>query len=108
VASFQDFLTALEDSLKKLATQDWATVRDAAVKDGQAFFAKARDDLKKWTEELAEGKLSKEDFEDLIKGQRDLAELTALKAAGLAEVKLQQFLTDLVNTIVTTATSVFL
>ena len=108
MASFQDFLTALEGAVKQLAAKEWSSFAGAATKDGQAFVAKVRDNLRKWTAQLAGGKLSKEDFEDLVRGEQDLAELTALKDAGLLEAKLQQFQSDLLNTVVATAVKVFL
>ena len=108
MASFDDFLNALKDGLTQLVAQSLADYKNAAVRDGEAFLMKTRADLERWTGELAQGQLSKEDFAWLVKGKKDLGEMEALKQAGLTLVRLDQFRTSLVNLVIGTASKVFL
>lgn len=108
MASFNDFVNALKDGLQQLVAQSLNDYRDAAVRDGEAFLSKTAADLEHWTEEFAKGQLSKDDFEWLVKGQKDLAEMEALKQAGLTLVRLDQFRTSLLNLVIGTAFKVFL
>ena len=83
MASFNDFLNALKDGLKQVVAQSLADYKDAAVQDGEAFLIKTRADLERWTAELAQGRLSRDDFEWLVRGKKDLGGMEALKQAGL-------------------------
>jgi hypothetical protein len=108
MATFDDFSEALKTELTEFADYSWKTYKTAALKDGKAFVAKTKEDLQRWTKMLAEGGLTSDDFEWLVVGKRDLAQLTALKQQGLAKVALDRFVNGLVDTIVSTAFKVFL
>ena len=105
---FKQFLDLLKDNIGALAAKSWKDFRDAAVKDGQAFIEKTKQDLDRWTGLLGQGKLTKDDFEWLVKGKKDLAELVALKQAGLAKARLDQFRGSLIDLVVGTALKFFL
>jgi hypothetical protein len=108
MASFNDFWKELTKELSEFADYSWSTFKKAAVSDGKAFLDQSKEDLKRWTVLLADGKLTPDDFEWLVAGKRDLAELVALKQAGLTKVALDRFSNGLVDTIVSTAFKVFL
>lgn len=103
MADFDRFLELLRENLKALVREHWGEVRDAALRDGRAFVEATRADLERWLGLLADGALTHEDFEWLVQGKRDLAELEALKLAGLAKVRLDQFRSSLVDLVVRTA-----
>jgi len=105
---FDDFLKALKDGLKQLVANSVHDFSQAATKDGQAFFKKARADLERWTKALAHGQLTKTDFEWLVQGKKDLAEMEALKQAGLAVVRVDQFRSSLIDLVIGTAFKTFL
>jgi hypothetical protein len=107
MADFSRFLEELAAKLTDIADQQWMAYRDAAISDGTAFVEKIKADLERWSQLLASGALSKDDFAWLVQGKKDLAELEALEQAGLALARLDQFRTDLINLVVDTAFSVF-
>jgi len=74
---------------KQLATQ--------AAKDATDFLKQSRDSLKRAALLLAEGKIDPDDFEDLVRGKRDLAEMRALKQAGLAKAAIDTFTNGVLN-----------
>jgi hypothetical protein len=108
MSRFDDFRSLLAGRVAELASKGWKDYRKEAARDARSFVSKAREDLERWTTLLAEGKLSKEDFEWLLLGKKDLAELEALKRAGLTRARLQRFRTALVKLIAGTAFEVFL
>lgn len=108
MATFDEFIATLKTELVEFAEYSWKTYKDAAVKDGKAFIEKSKADLERWTKMLAKGDLTRDDFEWLIVGKKDLAELVALKQKGLAKVALDRFVNGLIDTIVSTAFKTFL
>ena len=108
MATFDDFLGELKKEIAAYAVASWKRYKDAAISDGNAFVANLEADLETWTSELADGELSQEDFIWLIEGKKDLAELEALKQAGLTEARLEEFVNGLTDLVVTTAAKVFL
>lgn len=108
MATFDQFLQALEAAVKDLAGRTLGDLKDAATKDGTRYLQKCRADLEKWTTQLANGELSQKDFAFLLRSETDLGAMIALEQAGLAAAKLQRFRDDLVRTIVHTAATVFL
>lgn len=105
---FNDFLDALKGEIVDLAHSNWTAFRDAAVQDSEAFLQKTKSDLKRWTRLLEQGELSKEDVAWLIKGKKDLAEMEALKQAGLAAARIDRFRSALIDRIINTTFRVFL
>ena len=107
MANFDDFWKTLKAGLEELVLKNWNEVKDAAVADGKAFFDDTKADLERWTKLLAAGQLTKDDFEWLVAGRKDLAEMQALKDAGLALVRLERFQNALISLVVNTAFEVF-
>lgn len=106
--SFSEFLAALKKELPEFAEYSWNEYKSAAIKDGKKFLEKTKADLERWTKLLANGDLTKDDFEWLLVSKRDLAELAALKQRGLTKVALDRFINGLIDTIVSTAFKMFL
>lgn len=108
MASFDDFIEELKTELVDFAEYSWKAYKTAAVKDGKAFLEQSKADLERWTKMLAKGDLTRDDFEWLMVGKKDLAELVALKQKGLAKVALDRFINGVIDTIVSTAFKTFL
>lgn len=108
MAEFDRFLKEIQDELVEFADDSWKDHRQAAVADGRAFITRTKQDLKRWTRLLASGDITRDDFEWLMLGRKDLARLTALKRKGLARAALDQFTNGLLDTVVSTALRRFL
>ncbi len=107
MADFNDFWESVTKGLADLAEKNWKEFREAAEKDGNAFLDRTEEDLRRWTKLLAQGDLSQDDFEWLVAGKKDLAEMEALKQAGLALVRLERFRNALISLVVDTAFETF-
>jgi hypothetical protein len=100
MATFDEFLAALKHDVVAFAEAEGKEATNAALADGRAFVQSLEADLQRWTNELAAGQLSRNDLEFLVAGKRDLAELTALKAAGWAQARLDRFVNGLLSLVV--------
>jgi hypothetical protein len=100
MADFNDVLTSFNDGLGKLARTTFSDVRDAAIADGEAFVKQSSDDIKRWIDLLTNEQINRKDFQFLLMSEKDLAELRALKRAGLTMVRLDQFKSSLIHLIV--------
>lgn len=105
---FNGFLDTLTERIGALAVGNLKDFKDAITKDGKAFLDKAQKDLERWTGLLEGGQLTAEEFEFLVKGKKDLADLAALKQAGLAKARLDKFRNSLVELVIGTAVEKFL
>lgn len=105
---FEALFDTLKDEVADLAETHLQAMRDEAIQDGEDFLHRTQDDLKRWTRLLAEGKLSRDEFESLVRGQKDLAEMEALKQAGLAAAQAKHFRDALIDRIISTASRVLL
>ena len=74
---------------KQFATQ--------ASKDTRDFLEKTRVSLERAARLLVDEKIDRDDFEDLVRGKRDLAEMRALKQAGLAKASIDTFTNGVLN-----------
>ena len=96
-------LRNVEEQTKTLAQKQFKQYTQQAVGDVKDLLEKSKADLKRWVEELARGEMDKEEFESLVKGQIDVAEMRALKQAGLAEVQIESFVNGVVDIVVNAA-----
>jgi hypothetical protein len=108
VSKFDDFTRAVLDGVPRIATGELKGLVRSAKADAQAFLDSAKEKLERRTEMLARGDLLKEDFEDLVKGQADLAVLFALTQAGVAAARLQRFRKALIDLVIKSAFKTFL
>lgn len=85
-----------KDNVKEYASQ--------ATREGQRVLTALKVDLKRWTEQLERGELSKEDLEFLIKGRKELTEMRGLQQLGIAKIQLDKFKNGITDLIVSTIT----
>ncbi len=103
-----EFSNAVRKGAKDLAKNSFGEFVDEAAKDAQAFLDKAQSDLQRWTKLLANGKLTEQDFRDLVQAKKALAEIRALTQAGVTLTKIERFRSDLINLVIDSAFDVFL
>jgi len=108
MSDFNKYFESLQSGLQSFARESWQETMDAALSDAGSFLNTTKDDLSKWTQALAKGDMSKEDFAWLVASKKDVAALFALKQIGLKKVALDRFMDGVVNVIVDTAFKTFL
>lgn len=104
--NFEELFTTLKDKIAILAKVSFSSLGAEAKADGERLLQESKENLLRWTELLATDQITAEDFELLVLSQKDLVEMEALRQAGLAKIKAQQFRDGVVNIIVDTVTHV--
>ena len=107
MSNFNNFINIIEEGVKELAKKTLKGFKDEALSDTKNFLKETEEDLKRWTKLLAKGELSQDDFEWLVLSRKDVAELHALKQAGLALVRTDRFKNALIDLVIDTAFDVF-
>ena len=95
-------IQTLESGVESLAESTLHDYLNQAKTDGENALSTLKSNLQKWTLELESGDLTTEDVAFLVKEQSALDEMTALKQAGLAEVRIDQFKADLTTLVTNT------
>lgn len=99
---FEIVLQELKKSLTTLFTSKFKDFPKETKKDIELFLEESKDKLERWTILLQEEKLTLEDFEWLIKSQKDLFHLKALQTAGISKISLGHFKNKIITTIIDT------
>jgi len=98
--NFEDILKQLKDELTTLFGEKWKDLKNESKKDIDQFLEDSKTKLKRWTSLLASGDIDLEDYEWLIKSQKDLMLMQALYSAGVNKISLGHFKNKVVKTIV--------
>lgn len=106
--TFNDFVSTVKNDLLDFAKENLEEYKDEILKDGTKFVEKTKSDLERWTQGLASGALSPADFEFLLKGKKDLAEMEALKQLGLSKIRITKTTNSIIDVIAGSAIKTFL
>ena len=71
-----------------------------AVKDAKAFIKESEEQLEIWIKQLKNNEITEKNFESLLRGERDLAKMEALKQLGLAQVAIDTFTRGVIDIII--------
>ncbi|MBL8895641.1 MAG: hypothetical protein JNJ53_13645 [Rhizobiales bacterium] len=108
MSKFDDFLDAVRSGVGDLAKDTLKGVINQAKEDAEDFLKRSALDLKRWSDFLATGELSKDEFEGLVKGLKSLAKMHALTVAGISIIKINRFRNAVINLVIDAAFSAFL
>lgn len=104
--NFSEVFDQLKVEALSLAQNSIKEFGRKAKHDAEALLNGMEDKLKRWSLLLANEDLTPEDFEWLVNSQKDLVEMSGLKEAGLAAIRIEEFKNSLLNLVVSTITSV--
>ncbi len=95
--NFDNILKDVLGKSKDLGKTLFKQLAKQAAEDANDFLKKSKESLKRAAVLLAEGKIDRDDFEDLVRGKRDLAAMRALRQAGLAKAAIDTFINGVLN-----------
>lgn len=101
--NFDKFLEAVKSGVVDVAKTETVDFIEDTKADGDAFIEDMKKDLLVWTEQLADGLLSADEFEFLVKGKKDLAKMEALMRAGVGAAKVDAVRKGVMKVVVTAA-----
>ena len=94
---WDDFANSIMAGVKDLAKSEGQDFIKRVQSDATDFITETTDKLQEWTNALARGDLSQDEFIHLVKGQKELAQMNALTELGISKTKIQRFRDDLIN-----------
>lgn len=97
--NFNQFFQNIESGVESLGQSSLQDYIAQAKKDGQNVISGMKSNLQQWALEVEEGALTLEDLNFLLKAEESLSEMTALKEAGLAAVRVDAFKSGITNVI---------
>ncbi len=106
--TFNDFISTVKNDLLDFAKENFEEYKNELLKDGSTFLEKTKSDIERWTEGLASGALSPADFEFLLKGKKDIAQMEALKQIGLSKIRISKITNGIIDVMVGSAVKTFL
>lgn len=89
----------LKEALLNLLGDKYKEFKPEVKKDITAFLIASEEKLKRWILLLAEGSLTKDEFEWLLKSQKDLLALKAIQAAGISKIRANNIKNSIIKTI---------
>ncbi len=105
---FDKILKQLKDSLVVLFTDKYGEFKTESKKDVEAFLKESKDKLERWSKLLASGDIDLDDFEWLVKSQKDLLTMKALNKAGVSKISLGHFKNKVVKTVLDVVVGIIL
>jgi hypothetical protein len=102
--NFDQLFNDLKEGVVSIAENTLHEYENEAKADGQKLVEELKENLQQWTKEVEAGSLSWDDLRYLLQEEKDLSEMVALKQAGLAEVRIDEFRNNIINMIVSTVT----
>ncbi|MDB5226209.1 MAG: hypothetical protein JWN78_402 [Bacteroidota bacterium] len=100
---YKELLSEIKDGITELAKNTVEKYKDAAIADSKEFLSHIEENLKKWTDLLAQKKITTAEYEWLLQSQKEYLKMDGLKLAGLAEIRAAQFAGGILNLIANTA-----
>ncbi len=108
MTDFSAFTALVLTKVEDLARSELRDALTAARNDAESFLQRSKADFERWSEQLKDGRLTAEEFEDLVIGQASVFEMRALTLTGIAKVKADKFREGVLNIVVESAFAVFL
>lgn len=102
---YEDFVKTVITNLGSQITPALKNCASDIEKDANDFLQATKKDMEKWTKDLADGKLAKDDFDTLVKGKSDLAIMRYLKKKGITEIEVEKITNSLISTVISTGFS---
>jgi hypothetical protein len=108
MSKFDDFFAAVLDGAKTVGGDTARDFLKQTTVDSQAFKAQAEADLERWTTELNNKQIEKDDFESLLRGQLSELTLAAFVKAGVASQQAGQLRDKVVDLAIKAAFAILL
>ncbi len=102
----EELLKLLKEELLKVLGESYGDFKTETKEDIEAFLTLSKVKLERWTNLLASGALTVDDYEWLLVSQKDLLVLNALYQAGVSKLRLGHLKNKIIKTIVNTVITV--
>jgi len=100
---WEKFTVQVYEEMKGLCVGSLDKYKNVLSKDMQKFLEKSKCYFEQWSQQVSEGKLTKENYEDLVKRQMAGAEFIAIKQAGIEKIELDKLSSSIIKTVINLA-----
>ena len=97
---FEKIFKELKEELLSLVKDKFDEESQSIKNDISAFFDSAKEKLKRWRQLFADGTITKDEYELLLKSQKDLVIMKTLHKAGISAISLGHFKNAVIDMIV--------
>lgn len=108
MSAFDDFREAVLSEAGQLARDFLHSNVDEAKAVARDFVDERKEKLELWARLRLNGELSQDEFDDLVRGEAELAKINALTQAGIAAERAEQFREKLTDVVLDKAVDVLL
>ena len=98
--TFQPMFDQMGQEILTLAEKEGAQYKAQAIADATTIVNNMKDDLQRWGSLLAKGQLNADELQLLVNNEKTLLVMTGLEEAGVAQIHIEEFLTNLLAIIV--------
>ena len=103
--NFDNVFETIKDGVAELAKNAISAFANDAKTDLLEFLKDARKDLERWSKLLAQGQLTRDEFEFLVGAKATNAKMLTLSAKGIAKTKIKHLRDSLKDLIINTVVS---
>jgi len=96
---FNQFLNTLKSGLTDIGNEFGRDYIDDIVSDGTDFAIRRKENLERRAVLLAEGKLTEDEFNWLLRSDKNLLEMKAVKKRGLSVVQMNKIQDAIIGTV---------
>jgi hypothetical protein len=104
MANVDEILKSLKDGLAGIAKDAVKGNLDSVKGELNEIKEWMEGDVKTWTQMLANGELTKQDFQDNLNSQKDLLKLVVLKIQGKILISADKFTSSIIDLVSSTVT----
>lgn len=97
---FEKILRELKESLVQVLGNQYSGFKNETKKDLEEFLNTSKNKLERWTTLLTNGELNLDEYEWLVKSQKDLLTLKGLQQVGISKISLGHFKNKVIKTVV--------
>ncbi|WP_136468755.1 hypothetical protein [Flagellimonas onchidii] len=97
---FEKILKELKESLLQVLGDQYGGFKKETKKDIEDFLNASKDKLERWTKLLASGDISMDEYQWLVKSQKDLLAMKGLEKVGISKISLGHFKNKVIKTVV--------
>jgi heme oxygenase len=90
----------IEQQVKTLAETTVSNFKNEAITDAQKLVASIKSDMTRWTNLLSTGQIKITEFEFLVGSEKSVVAMLSLEQAGLAQLRVQNFLGGVLNIVI--------
>ncbi len=98
--NFEQTLIDIKKSLFQILGSEYREFTQESEKDIENFIKQCSEKLERWTKLLSNGEINLEEYEWLVKSQKDLMLLSELEKAGFSKIRLGHLKGKMVKAIV--------